>query len=65
MNLGPLDTAILFAYLAVMVGLMVLRHQSPYDEMIGFSAPPVDNTLEVPIGGELYAAAPAPTDQRH
>ena len=38
------------------VGEMVLQHQSPYDEMIGLSEDRIDNTLEVPIGGEVYAA---------
>ena len=37
------------------VGEMLLRHQSPYDEMIGLSEDKVDNTLEVRIGGEDYA----------
>ena len=37
------------------VGAMVLRHQSPYDEMIGLSEKKSDNTLEVLIGGEAYA----------
>ena len=37
------------------VGEMLLRHQSPYDEMIGLSEDKVDNTLEVRIGGEAYA----------
>ena len=37
------------------VGEMVLRHQSPYDEMIGLSEEQSDNTLEVLIGGEAYA----------
>ena len=37
------------------VGEMLLRHQSPYDEMIGLSEDSVDNTLEVRIGGEAYA----------
>jgi len=36
------------------VGEMVLRHQSPYDEMIGLSEEQSDNTLEVLIGGEAY-----------
>lgn len=39
----------------LMVGQMVLRHQSPYDEMIGLSEERTDNTLEVLIGGEAYA----------
>tara|TARA_B100001059_G_C17375602_1_gene351870 strand:+ start:58 stop:468 length:411 start_codon:yes stop_codon:yes gene_type:complete len=38
------------------VGEMLLRHQSPYDEMIGLSEDRIDNTLEVRIGGEAYAA---------
>ena len=38
------------------VGEMLLRHQSPYDEMIGLSEDKVDNTLEIRIGGEAYAA---------
>ena len=37
------------------VGEMLLRHQSPYDEMIGLSEDKVNNTLEVRIGGEAYA----------
>ena len=37
------------------VGEMLLRHQSPYDEMIGLSEDKVDNTLEVRIGGEAHA----------
>ena len=37
------------------VGEMILRHQSPYDEMIGLPEDRVNNTLEVPIGGEAYA----------
>ena len=37
------------------VGEMLLRHKSPYDEMIGLSEDKVDNTLEVRIGGEAYA----------
>jgi hypothetical protein len=37
------------------VGQMVLRHQSPYDEMIGLTEEKTDNTLEVLIGGEAYA----------
>jgi hypothetical protein len=36
------------------VGEMLLRHQSAYDEMIGLSEDKVDNTLEVRIGGEAY-----------
>ena len=39
-----------------MVGEMVLRQKSPYDEMIGLSEDNIDNTLEVRIGGEAYAA---------
>ena len=35
---------------------MLLRHKSPYDEMIGLSEDRIDNTLEVLIGGEAYAA---------
>ena len=37
------------------VGEMLLRHQSPYDEMIGLSEDKVDNTLEVRIGGVAHA----------
>ena len=40
------------------VNEIVLRHQSPYDEMIGLPEDRVDNTLEVPVGGESYAARP-------
>ena len=40
----------------MIVGEMVLRQKSPYDEMIGLSEDNVDNTLEVRIGGEAYAA---------
>ena len=43
------------------VGEMLLRHQSPYDEMIGLSEDKVDNTLEVPIGGEAYATRSSDT----
>jgi len=39
----------------MLVGQMVLRHQSPYDEMIGLTEEKTDNTLEVLIGGEAYA----------
>ena len=39
------------------VGEMVLRHKSPYDEMIGMPSGDVDNTLEVKIGGEQYASS--------
>lgn len=39
----------------LIVGQMVLRHQSPYDEMIGLTEEKSDNTLEVLIGGEAYA----------
>lgn len=39
----------------LVIGKMVLRHQSPYDEMIGLSEEQTDNTLEVLIGGEAYA----------
>ena len=38
------------------IGEMVLRHKSPYDEMVGMPKSDVDNTLEVPIGGEAYAS---------
>ena len=38
------------------VGELVLRHQSPYGEMVGLSEDKVDNTLEVRIGGAAYAA---------
>ena len=40
----------------LVIGKMVLRHQSPYDEMIGLSEEQTDNTLEVLIGGEAYAS---------
>ncbi|MBT8147636.1 MAG: hypothetical protein KJN90_12335 [Gammaproteobacteria bacterium] len=40
------------------VGVILLRHQSPYDEMIGLPEDSVDNTLEVRIGGLEYAAQP-------
>jgi hypothetical protein len=43
------------------VGEMLLRHQSPYDEMIGLSEDKVDNTLEVRIGGEAYATRSSDT----
>jgi len=39
----------------LIVGQMILRHQSPYDEMIGLTEEKSDNTLEVLIGGEAYA----------
>ena len=42
---------------------MVLRHQSPYDEMIGLSEEGSDNTLEVLIGGEAYALQPGDADR--
>lgn len=42
----------------LIVGEMMLRHQSPYDEMIGLSEDVTDNTMEVPIGGEAYASHP-------
>ena len=45
------------------VGEMVLRHQSPYDEMIGLSEEKSDNTLEVLIGGEAYALQPGDADR--
>lgn len=32
---------------------MVLRQQSSYDEMCGHGYPAADNTLEVPLGGEV------------
>ncbi len=38
------------------VGEMLLRQKSPYDEMIGMPPSDTDNTLEVRIGGEAYAA---------
>ena len=42
------------------VGAVVLQHKSVYDEMIGLSDAVVDNTLEVSISGEAYAAQPKP-----
>jgi hypothetical protein len=39
----------------LIVGQMILRHKSPYDEMIGLTEEKSDNTLEVLIGGEAYA----------
>lgn len=47
------------------VGAMVLRHQSPYDEMVGMAPNEGDNTLEVLIGGLAYAAGPKPGDAVH
>ncbi|MBK51266.1 MAG: hypothetical protein CMQ45_02645 [Gammaproteobacteria bacterium] len=47
----------------ITVGEMVLRHQSPYDEMIGLSEEPSNNTLEVLIGGEAYALQPGDSDR--
>lgn len=49
----------------LVVGQMVLRHQSPYDEMIGLSEEHSDNTLEVLIGGEAYAADANEDDSFH
>ena len=43
------------------VGEMLLRHQSPYGEMIGLSEDKVDNTLEVRIGGEAYTTRSSDT----
>ncbi|MBO6557958.1 MAG: hypothetical protein JJ934_00110 [Pseudomonadales bacterium] len=40
----------------LLVGEMVVRHKSPYDEMIGMPDTGTDNTLEVRIGGEAYAS---------
>jgi len=34
---------------------MVVRHKSPYSEMIGLHNQEEDNTLEVLIGGDEYA----------
>lgn len=46
-------------------GEMVLRHQSPYDEMIGLPQNAADNTLEVKLGGESYAAPPTDSKNLH
>ena len=49
----------------LVIGSMVLRHQSPYDEMIGLSEEKSDNTLEVLIGGEAYAYQPDQDESLH
>lgn len=46
----------------MMIGDMVLRHQSSYDEMIGLSEEKIDNTLEVRIGNGTIATQPVDTD---
>lgn len=33
---------------------MVLRHESPYDEMVGHPEKGTDNRLEVPLGRTVY-----------
>ena len=37
------------------VGPSFLRHESPYDEMIGHEKNEYGNRLEVPLGDDLYA----------
>ncbi|MEH6516041.1 MAG: DUF6482 family protein [Halioglobus sp.] len=41
---------------------LVLRQESPYDEMVGQSADKIDNSLEVSLSTELY---PAPARTLH
>ena len=50
---------------AMRVGRMVLRQQSPYDEMVGLNCAATDNTMEVLIGGEAYGAAAEVPDKPH
>jgi hypothetical protein len=33
---------------------LTLQQRSAYDEMVGQSSPPVDNSLEVSLSAELY-----------
>jgi hypothetical protein len=47
------------------VGRMVLRQQSAYDEMVGASFEPTDNTMEVLIGGEAYGVSADSADSVH
>lgn len=47
------------------VGAVVLQQKSVYDEMIGLSEQSVDNTLEVSISGEAYAAQPEDVRKVH
>ena len=47
------------------VGKVLLRHQSPYDEMIGLPQNSSDNTLEVELGGEQYASPPDRAEKIH
>ena len=57
------ETSLQSKFKDMTVGEMVLRHQSPYDEMIGLSEEKSDNTLEVLIGGEAYALQPGDADR--
>ena len=47
------------------VGKMLLRQQTPYDEMIGLSEEGGDNTLEVKLGGAEYGMRPKGTINVH
>ena len=58
-SLNKLELQVQFA--DQIVSEMLLRHQSPYDEMIGLSEDKVENTLGVRIGGEAYATRSSDT----